>query len=87
MGGKIIPSLQCVTIAYESASKEQIKFWDVLGALLAVKQGNEIILLYLPLKKPQLKYCIQFRVLHLKTDVYRVEIEESSKNNQPGRQS
>lgn len=81
---KFVP--QCATVAYEAASNEQIAFWDVLKTLLAVRQRNEIILLYLPLEKPQSKYCIQFRALHLKTDVYQVEIEESSRNDQPRRQ-
>lgn len=45
-----------------------------LRALLDVRQRNEIILLYLPLEKPQWKYCIKFGALHLKTDVYQLEI-------------
>lgn len=71
---------------HEAASKVGITFWDVLRTLLAVRQKNEIILLYLPLEKAQSKYRIQFRALHLKTDVYQVEIEESSRNDQPRRQ-
>lgn len=45
-----------------------------LRALLDVRQRNEIILLYLPLEKPQWKYCIQFGALHLKAGVYQLEI-------------
>lgn len=58
----------------EAAAKVQSHAGMYLRAVLDVRQRKEIILLYLPLKKPQWKYCIQSGALHLKTDVYQLEI-------------
>lgn len=48
--------------------KNKSHFGRFLRALLDVRQRIDIILLYLPLEKPQWKYCFQFGTLHLKTD-------------------
>jgi len=58
----------------EAAAKVQISCWYVFKSSVGCKTEKEIILLYLPLKKPQWKYCIQSGALHLKTDVYQLEI-------------